>query len=250
VSLVVIGDHDGTGQGLGHKVTTEVGDGEDDLESEFLAMMTAVACNPHRSLYLEICTNGTMLVSIWLLPLLDLLGIEDDDPQALILHPQLLVLGLLDLLPRSSLPFARHTASTYLYLATALRLVFVVHRAVLTTSLLLERLRLSPSPLASLLPLGRILHGAGANQGGMELEHVWAAIWSRLRQQLRLADGVGWEVQPLDTWRQGREGHLDRDLSLHARLQRRGMNPQGIGPGAIRLAEGELARDRDVHGCL
>ncbi len=122
---MVVGDHDGIREGLGDDAVLMVLDGEYDLEAHLLLVVTAVAGYPHgrvdEAVARAVSRAGAgvgIVRSGWRgLPILYLVGVEDDDPPLLVLPPFLFLVGFLGLLPVGALPLPLYAALADPYVA-------------------------------------------------------------------------------------------------------------------------------------
>ena len=97
MGFMVVGDHDGAGHPLSNQAVLIILDREDDLEPEFLILVTAVACNPHWGIHLHGTVRDEWLFTVSsrfrgrlacrCLPVLDLLRVEDNDAFGFVLIP-------------------------------------------------------------------------------------------------------------------------------------------------------------------
>jgi hypothetical protein len=135
MGLVIIGDHDGIGQGLRNHVVSKVLDGEDDLKAQFLVLVTTIASNAHGQLDLHrgcwVCWRSRCACSSCrvlgdLCPFFDFIGVEDNDSSLLVSLEQLFLVRLLLFLARCSFPLSLNATNADPDLAAIQGLVFVI----------------------------------------------------------------------------------------------------------------------------
>lgn len=239
VRLVVVGYHDGRRHGLGDDAVIPIFDGKDDLEAHLLGVMSAVASNSHGAIDLQ--ASDTTGVGARL-PFFDFFGVEDDDSPILVFPPHLFLLGLLDLLPASSLTLARDAPLADADLTTVCRLV-LLRLGVGWWSFDRGVGRGSGSLKSSLLVV-LVLHSRSTHQLDVQLQHVGRPLGWGLGEELRFRNAMGGKMQSLDGRWGAQEGHFDGDLCLDAGLGRRFVDDQ------LALERETAVRRLPEEGCV
>jgi hypothetical protein len=194
---VVVGNHDRRRQGLSNDLAAMVCQREYYLESQLLGMVSAVAGNPHGRLHLKVRPRAKFR-GVLQRPVLDLVRVKDDDSSRLVVYPSHLIIRVLELFAPGPFALPPYALITDVDVATVLWFelvgVPVWHRA-----------RTFPAQPGSALrslqsgpPLLLHLHGARADQSGMQLKHIRRRLRRRLRPQLGFADGVFWKMDFCD----------------------------------------------------
>lgn len=135
MSFVVVCDHDRISHSLSDNLSGMILDGEDDSKSEFLILMSTVACNSHRQLYLHGAWRKRLssfrgawnwAVLHWFCPLLNLICVEYNHTFLLIFLKQLFLVWFLLLFTRGSFPFPLDAPRTYANFAAIQRFLFII----------------------------------------------------------------------------------------------------------------------------
>lgn len=138
MSFVIVSDHDRVRHCLSNNLVCVVLDGKDNLKSELLVLMPAIASDTHRKLNLPgslwkrwqrlrgMRVNTVSRILCRFGPLFDLICVEYNHTPLFVLLKHFLLIWLLLFLSRSSLSLSLYTAGAYLDFSSIQRLLFVI----------------------------------------------------------------------------------------------------------------------------